>query len=93
MHFNIKLFEELETDTNIGWWNHNRAKVNEAIRLCNEWQINHRQDVYFAELVLAKVKSIKAWSEDKGNSELSEWQIDILDEIEKHVNSVIYKIQ
>jgi hypothetical protein len=89
MYYNIKLFEELDTDTNIGWWNFNREKVNEAIRLCNDWQINHRQDRYYATLVLAKIQSIRIWNKDRCNDDLSDWQLEILDEIEKHVKSVI----
>jgi hypothetical protein len=89
MHYNIKLFEELETDTNIGWWNYHREKVNEAIRMVNNWQINHKQDRYEAELVIAKVNSIRRWSKEECDEKLSGWQLEILDEIENHVKEVI----
>lgn len=89
MQFNIKLIEKLETDTGIEWWNVNREKINEVIELHSDWQINHRQDCYRAELVLAKVKSVRKWSEDRGSKELGGWQIEILNEIEEHVESVI----
>lgn len=89
LQYNIKLFEEIDTDTNISWWNENREKVNTAIKMCNDWQINHRQDRYFAELTLAKINSIRVWNNDRGDSELSDWQVEILDEIEEHIKSVL----
>lgn len=89
MQYNIKLFEELDTNTGIDWWDTNREKVNEAIRMCNEWQINHRQDRYYAELVLAKINSIRVWNDDRASSNLNDWQIELLNTIEDHVNSVV----
>ena len=91
MKYNIKLMEELDIDTPIEWWNENRRKINEVIRMFNEWQIDHRQDEYNAELVLAKVKSLRDWNKS-GNKEFNDWQIDILDNVENHVVKVIEEI-
>lgn len=92
MEYNIKLFEELEVDTDISWWNENRSKINEVIKLHTNWQLKHRQDRYYAELVIAKVESVRVWNEDKGNGKLSDWQVEILDDIKTHVEEVLKEI-
>jgi hypothetical protein len=89
LQYNIKLFETIKEDTGISWWDENRRKINEVIKMCNDWQIEHRQDRYYAELTLARINSIKAWSSDQDNRELSGWQIEILDEIEEHIREVL----
>lgn len=89
MQYNIKLFEEIDANTSIEWWNENRTKVNEVIRMCNNWAIYHRQDRYYAELVLAKIESIRKWNKDRGDKHLSDWQLKILADIKSHVIGVI----
>ncbi|NUJ17429.1 hypothetical protein FKN04_12670 [Bacillus glycinifermentans] len=89
MEYNIKLIEELDTNTNIEWWNDNRKRINQVIKLFNDWQIEHRQDSYFGHLVLAKVNTLREWNKDEGDSGFNDWQLEILDEIEQHVKEVL----
>lgn len=37
-----KFYDELNTNTQIGWWNAGRKKLNIAIREFNQWQMDGR---------------------------------------------------
>jgi len=81
----VKCMEELDENTPIGWWNENRRKINEIIRLYNEWQTVHHFDRYQKEIVKGRSLALKKWAEE--GSEFSDWQIEILDEIVDSLDS------
>lgn len=84
----IKIIEELEVDTDIEWWNENRKRINVIIRMFNEWQTKHRFDSYEKKVLEAHIKSLRrSHRENDGYHEFSDWQIDIIDEIENWVNN------
>ena len=78
----IKYIYELETNESIEWWNHNRSKINEVIKLFNEWQTEHDFDRKHKKILLARVEALKEYG--KENS-FSEWQFEKIKEMEDHI--------
>ena len=73
---------EWDENTDIDWWNKCRRVLNKAIRLYNDWQMDHDFDPAMARRVLATI----AWARvhvdiDGGSAYLAE-----LDEMAEFVN-------
>ncbi|WP_336761529.1 hypothetical protein [Paenibacillus sp. USHLN196] len=83
---NFKLIEELDTDTDIDWWNSNRERVNLVIRSFNDWQTTHRFDDWEGKVVIAKAEACERYGE---RYDFSSWQFEILDDIKEFVRSSI----
>jgi hypothetical protein len=82
-NMNIKLIEELDINTDIEWWNNNRKRLNKVIYAFNEWQTIHKFDKFEKEVVIARVKACREYGEEH---EFSNWQFEILDDIENWIN-------
>jgi len=78
----IEYIEELDEDTNIGWWNTNRKKLNSVIQIFNDWQIKHRFDEFEKEVLIARIKACRKYGD---NNDFSDWQYEILDDMEKFI--------
>jgi hypothetical protein len=74
----IKLLEELETDTGIGWWDANRRKLNEVIQCFNDWQVKHKFDSFEKDVLLARINACRRYGEENS---FSGWQYELLDEM------------
>ena len=81
----IYLIEEVEVNTNIDWWNVNREKLNNVIRKFNKWQTVDKFDEYEKDVVLAMIDSCRRI---EGDRDFSDWQYDILNDMENFINSV-----
>lgn len=81
----FKLFEESDTNTGIDWWNKNREKINVVVRLVNKWQLEEAYDERKGVGILAEIEYIRKKHPRYDDKELSDWQYDILDEIESFV--------
>ena len=81
----IEYIEELDEDTNIGWWNTNRKKLNSVIQIFNDWQIKHRFDEFEKEVLIARIKACRKYGD---NNDFSDWQYEILDDMEKFIVEV-----
>ncbi len=79
----VKFIEEVSEQTGISWWDENRRKLNEAIRWYNEFIGTHNRS---SEMVLAKVDQIRRYGE---SNDFSDWQYDILNEIESKVKEAM----
>jgi len=79
------LIDEIEVDTNINWWNENRRKLNKVIRKFNNWQTVDKFDEYEKDVVLAMIDTCRR---DGGDKSFSEWQYDILNDMEKFINNL-----
>ncbi|PYE51597.1 hypothetical protein HUB98_06160 [Paenibacillus barcinonensis] len=82
----FKLIEELDTDTDIDWWNSNRERVNTVIRVFNDWQTIHRFDQWEGKVVIAKAEACERYGEQY---DFSRWQYEILGEIKEFVRNNI----
>jgi len=78
----IEYIEELDEDTNIGWWNTNRKKLNSVIQIFNDWQIKHRFEEFEKEVLIARIKTCRKYGD---NNDFSDWQYEILDDMEKFI--------
>ncbi|PZT57460.1 hypothetical protein [Paenibacillus silvae] len=83
---NFKLIEELDTDTDIDWWNSNRERVNAVIRAFNDWQTIHRFDQWEGKVTIAKAEACERYGE---SHDFSGWQYEILEEIKEFVRNNI----
>ena len=81
----IKYLYELDADKSIKWWNDNRAKINDVIRLFNEWQIEHTFDEKQKKILLARIEVLKEYGNEHS---FSEWQFEMIDEMEAHIKKV-----
>ena len=79
------LIEEVEINTDIDWWNVNRKKLNNVIRKFNKWQTVDKFDEYEKDVVLAMIDSCRRI---EGDRDFSDWQYDILNDMENFINSV-----
>ncbi|MBD8839446.1 hypothetical protein IFU39_16660 [Paenibacillus sp. CFBP 13594] len=82
----FKLIEELDTDTEIDWWNSNRERVNAVIRVFNDWQTVHRFDEWEGGVVIAKAEACERYGE---RYDFSGWLYEILGDIKDFVKSSI----
>lgn len=82
---NIKYLNELETDTTINWWNSNRIKINDVIKIFNEWQTEHDFSEKHKKILLARIEALKEYGKDHS---FSEWQFIIINEMEEHIKKV-----
>lgn len=78
----IKLMELVNANTDIDWWDRNRERLNEVITLFNDWQIKHRFDAWEKEILVAKLKLCREFGE---NNTFSDWQFEILDDMETFI--------
>ena len=77
--------EELDVaDIDIEWHKINRTKINEIIKLFNNWQVNKFDD-FEREILIARIKSLRRWGE---TADFADWQFDILTEMEDHIEKV-----
>jgi len=81
----IEYIEELDTDTGIGWWDTNRIKINSVIQIFNDWQVKHKFDEFEKEVLIARIKACRKYGD---NNDFSDWQYEILDDMEKFIVEV-----
>jgi len=78
----IKYLYELETSDPIEWRNDNRKKINEVIRLFNEWQIEHDFAEKQKRVLLARIEALKEYGKEHS---FAEWQFATITEMEDHI--------
>ena len=77
--------EELDPMTDdVRWHQVNRRKINEGIRMFNQWQIGGFDD-FKKEVLLARIKSLRTYGE---TSDFADWQFDILNEMRSHIQEI-----
>ena len=79
----IKLIEELDTDTAISWWNTNRKKINSVIQHFNDWQIKHQFEDFEKQILIARIKACREYGQE---NDFSDWQYEIMDNMEKFID-------
>lgn len=80
----IKYIELLDIDTTeVDWWKRNRERLNELIVLFNTWQVEHKFDEHYKEAVKARIKSLRVYGSENS---FSDWQFDLLSEMENWCN-------
>lgn len=84
----LHLINNVDENTGISWWDENRKKLNELIRDFNDWQIVHRFDMWQLKILEAKIDMVKRYSDEAGDASFSEWQLDIIKEIEDHIRYI-----
>lgn len=82
----VYLIEELDVDTGIDWWDGNRRKLNSVIKMFNEWQTIHKFDEFEKEVVLAKINAVRKWG--CGYNSFSDWELDLLNEMENYIEGL-----
>jgi len=70
----FQLLEEWPTNTQIGWWNVSRGKLNKVIRKYNKWQLKKDFEVAYGIRLLAVIRHAKDTfgSQDGGGGYLEE---------------------
>lgn len=81
----IEYIEELDTNTGISWWDENRRRLNSVIQCFNNWQIKYRFDEFEKEVVIARIKALRKYSEERDDRSFSDWQYEILDKMEEFI--------
>ena len=81
----IKYLYELGTDEPIKWWNDNRSKINDVIKLFNEWQTEHSFSEKQKEILLARIEALKEYGREHS---FAEWQFAAITEMEDHIKKV-----
>lgn len=81
----IKLIREIDENVPIEWWKRNRQEINTIIRMFNDWQIDKMFDKFRGEVVKVKANLLKDESEKLS---MSEWQIEILNQIIEHIETI-----
>jgi hypothetical protein len=80
----VKIMELLNADTDISWWNANRARLNEVITSFNEWQTKHRFSSFQKKVLEEKIRLCREFGDQ---NDFSDWQYDILDKMESFIKT------
>ncbi len=84
----LHLINSVDENTGISWWDENRKKLNELIRDFNDWQIVHRFDMWQLKVLEAKIDMVKKYHDEAGDGCFSDWQLDIIKEMEDHIGDI-----
>lgn len=80
----LHIIEELEVNTGIDWWDENRRRINKVISEFNNWQTKSRFDEFEKQVVLARIEACRKYGNEH---DFSDWQYDLLNEMETFINN------
>ena len=84
------LWDELSTSDCTGWVLEGRKKHNRVVRLANEWQTEHRFDVFKGQVVIAEIElGLRTWAMRDGGGL---WR-GTLEEIQDFVNKAFTEME